>query len=458
MENKFDIVVLGAGLTGLSASYTLHKAGKKILVVDKNSRVGGVISTKEKNGFVYEEGPNTGVLGSIEMVELLEDLAPDCQLELGNENVSKRFILYKGKWQQLPSGLGKGITTPLFTWHDKFRILGEPFRKPGTKEDETLAELVKRRMGQSFLDYAIDPFILGVYAGDPAYLVPKYALPKLYNLEQDYGSFIGGSVKRMFGNKKTERDKKVTRKVFSIKGGLSNFMQTMHKRIGIDNFILGATDIRVNKLESGYQLNLKNANGELLEFQTEKVLTTMPAFELGASLPFVEPNLLEQLQNVFYAPVIEVAIGFNQWNGIPLDGFGGLIPFKEKRNILGVMYMSSLFEGRAPKDGALITVFIGGARKPELTELNDAEVKAMVGEEFKSLMGVDAFNPDLFEIMRHKRAIPQYGKESKERFEAVEKIREQYPGLIIGGNLHSGIGMADRAKQGVQLAQEMIIS
>jgi protoporphyrinogen/coproporphyrinogen III oxidase len=119
------------------------------------------------------------------------------------------------KWEPLPSGIIKGITTPLFTFPDKLRLLGEPFRKKGENPNETLADLVLRRMGKSFLDYAIDPFILGIYSGDPAKLVTKFAFPKLYRLEQDYGSFIKGALKKA-KEPKTEREKKATKEIFSV--------------------------------------------------------------------------------------------------------------------------------------------------------------------------------------------------------------------------------------------------
>ena len=455
MDTHFDVVILGAGLTGLSTSYYLNKAGLKIKVIDIKPNVGGVISTRQKNGFLFESGPNTGILGSTEIAELFEELQPDCQIELGNNNMTKRFILHKAKWQPLPAGLKQAITTPLFSFRDKLRILGEPFRKAGKDENETLAGLVKRRMGKSFLDYAIDPFILGVYAGDPSYLVTKYALPKLYNLEQTYGSFIGGSVRKMFVTK-TEAEKKATRKIFTIKGGLGQLINSLYQKVGADNFMLGVKNITINEGETGFTIDFVDENEQAVQITANKVVTTIPAFNLNEVLPFVEQKLLADVQNVYYAPVVEVAIGFNKWKGIPLDGFGGLIPYVENRDILGVMYMSSLFENRAPKEGALISVFIGGARKPGLTQLSDDEIKALVKREFKELMGVNDFNPDLFEISWHLRAIPQYGKESKERFEAVDKIQSNFKGLLIGGNLHGGIGMADRVKQGKLLADTVI--
>ena len=167
----------------------LKKAGINFLIIDKSAKTGGVIQTIREKGFVYETGPNTGVVSCPEMTELFEELAGKCELEVADPRAKRRLIWKNQAWHALPSGLMLPIGTPLFTWGDKFRILGEPFRAKGTDPNETLAELVKRRMGKSYLDYAIDPFISGIYAGDPTKLVTKYAMPKLYNLEQGIRKF-----------------------------------------------------------------------------------------------------------------------------------------------------------------------------------------------------------------------------------------------------------------------------
>ena len=151
---------------------------------------------------------------------------------------AKRYILKNGQWTPLPSGLISAINTPLFTLKDKFRILGEPFRKPGSDPDESVAQLVRRRLGESFLDYAVNPFISGVYAGDPEKLITRYALPKLYALEQNYGSFIKGSIAKA-RQKKTELEKKATREVFSAKGGLGNLIKALTLKIGKEKILTG---------------------------------------------------------------------------------------------------------------------------------------------------------------------------------------------------------------------------
>jgi oxygen-dependent protoporphyrinogen oxidase len=450
-----EVVILGAGLTGLTTAYHLKKGGLDVTILEKGSKAGGVINSVTENGFTYEEGPNSGVIANVEVLRLFDDLKDDCQLELANENVKRRYILKSGKWQALPSGLKSAVTTPLFSLKDKFRILGEPFRSPGKNPNETLAELVKRRLGQSFLDYAIDPFILGVYSGDPNRLVTRFALPKLYNLEQKYGSFIGGTIKKG-SEPKTEEEKRVTRGVFSTKGGLSSLINALKARIGEENIVTEIANLTVIPAGEHFLVSYTNSEGVMIELEAKKVISTIGAHQLDKVLPFVDPIQLSKITNLFYARVIEVILGFNQWKGIKLDAFGGLVPFRENRDILGALFMSSLFEERAPKDGALFSIFMGGVRRPELCDLSDDQVEAILKKEISAVMKLEEYKPDLLKIIHHQWAIPQYEADTEQRLKAVDDLEQKYPGLIIGGNLRNGIGMADRIYQASILAAAVL--
>jgi len=450
-KKKCDVVVIGAGLTGLTTAHYLKKANKNFIVLEKENRPGGVINSVSGQGFLYEKGPNTGVIGNTAVVELFTDLSELCEVELADNTVKKRYILKDEEWEQLPGGISGGIKTPLFTTKDKFRILGEPFRARGKDPHENLTSFVKRRLGESFYNYAIDPFIIGVYAGDPNVLIPKYALPKLYNLEQKYGSLIGGSIRKSF-EKKTEPEKQVNRKVFSLKGGLCSLTNALYKSAGKENFIFGAQQCKINPVDNTYIINLTDEKGDALIIKTNNVITTTGAYTLDSLLPFIEKKSIHNLTTLLYTKVIEVSIGFNKWEGINLDGFGGLIPSIEKRDLLGILYMSSLFKNRAPEGGALLTIFMGGVRRQDLMRLSDDEIKKIVEKECTGLMKLKQFNPVLFNMIRHEKAIPQYGIESGVRFETIMKLEKQYKGLFIGGNLKDGIGMADRIYQGKELA------
>ncbi len=448
---RTDIIILGAGLTGLTCAHYLAKKNRDFLIVDKQNRPGGVIGTVSENGFIYETGPNTGVISHPEVANLFDDLKTDISCELADKISEKRYILMNGKLETLPSGLIGGITTRLFSWKDKFRLLGEPFRNPGTDPDENLAHLVKRRMGKSFLDYAVDPFVLGIYAGDPAQLVPKYALPKLYNLEQEYGSFIGGAIKKKRRKKDLEA-KKATRKIFSVKGGLSRFTEALQQSAGAEKCLFDLQQITIAKCNNGYLLKGSVVKGDAIEILAKQVVSTVGAYALRNLFPFFNSKHLNKIESLHYTRVIEVAVGFKKWLGRPLDAFGALIPHCEKRDILGIMFMSSLFEGRAPEKGALMTIFIGGVRRQELCELDDKGIKKLVERELKDLLELHEFNPDLFRIMRHSNAIPQYCADSKMRYESIDALQNEFPNLVLAGNIRNGIGMADRIKQGKMIA------
>lgn len=444
--NHPKIAIIGAGLTGLTTAYYLKKAGFDVHVFEKADRVGGVIKTTYENGFIYESGPNTGILSNPEMVELLEDLKDECELEIADENAKARWIWKGKKWESLPSGIINGIKTPLFSFGDKLRILGEPFRKKGDNPQETLAELVLRRMGKSFLEYAVDPFILGIYSGDPAKLVTKYALPKLYRLEQDFGSFIGGAIKKKKLTK-TKRDKKATREVFSIKGGLQNLINALVVNIGKENISLKYANLSFEKQDNVYTLT-----GKTDAFT--HIISTVGSYQLEHLFPFVNSKIISQINQLQYAKVIQVTLGFKEWQGIKLNAFGGLVPSKENRDILGVLFLSSFLKNRAPNNGAILSIFLGGVRKPEMVDLNDNAIIELVENEFKSMMGLNEFAPDLIKITRYQHAIPQYSFESEQKLKAINNAEREFPGLILAGNIRNGIGMADRVKQGRMIFEQ----
>lgn len=451
---KTEVVIVGAGLTGLTMAFYLKKAGIDFRIIEKTGKTGGVIQTINEKGFVYETGPNTGVVSHPEMAELFEDMAGKCTLETADPNAKRRLILKYNRWHALPSGLWSAITTPLFTWYDKFRILGEPFRAKGTDPNEKLAELVKRRMGKSYLDYAVDPFISGIYAGDPNYLVTRFALPKLYQLEQEYGSFIKGAIKKA-KLPKDERTKKASREVFSAKGGLNKLIDALTESIGTENIILNAQETLAKPTEGGFLVQV-TTDHQLISLEASKLVTTTGSYALSGLLPFLNEEEIAPFNELKYAAVVQVLLGFTQWKGMSLKAFGGLIPRKENKKSLGALFTSSFFEGRAPKDGALISVFMGGTKRPDIVTMSDAQIQDLLEDELPELLGIDELTPDVMRICRYPKAIPQYGESTNQRYEMIDRLQKKYQGLFLAGNIRDGIGMADRVKQGRTIAEELI--
>lgn len=453
-SNKVDITIIGAGLTGLTTAFYLVKAGFKVLVLEKTAHTGGVINTRNKKGFVYETGPNTGIIGTADIVELFNDLKEDISPEIANPKSKSRWILKNGKWNALPSGLFQAIATPLFTMRDKLRILGEPFRKAGKNENESVADLVKRRLGKSYLDYAVDPFISGIYAGDPEKLITRFALPKLYNLDHQYGSFIRGAIKKK-KEPKTEIEKKVSREVFSIRGGLYQLIKSLEKRVGSDHIYTEVSNIQTVNEPDGFKIKFRQSSGEEQDVFSTKLISTIGGIGLAQLLPFVSKEEMEAISNTEYARVVQLVACYNNWKGIPLNAFGGLIPSKENKKSLGVLFTSSIFKDRAPEGGAVISVFMGGMRNPDMIDKTDDEIKDIAMRELEETLGSDQ-KPEFLEIFRYTHAIPQYTINTEERLMTIDKVEQKFPGLIIAGNLKDGIGMADRIKQAKNLAEKLI--
>jgi len=441
------VAIIGAGITGLTTAFYLKKASIPFTVFEKSDKLGGVMQSKTDGTFIYETGPNSGVISHTEIADLFCELEGKCELELANDSSEKRLIWKNGKWHPLPSGLLSAIGTPLFKFSDKLRVLGEPFRKKGSNPNEDLASLVKRRLGNSFLDYAIDPFILGIYAGDPAYIVPKYALPKLYNLEQDYGSFIGGAIKKA-RIPKTENDKKANRKIFSTKGGLGKLISALVEEVGEENIF---TKTKIEIIDNAFTVLV---NGKKQQFS--QIVYTGTSKRLSNLMPFINKDTLKPIESLKYAKVVEASIGFKKWEGRELNAFGGLVPYREDKNILGVLFMSNLFKNRAPEGGALFTIFSGGMRKAYLTELPENDLKARIAKDFNEMMGLKSFKPDLFELNYYNQAIAQYGADSEARLASISQIEKENSGLFLAGSMRDGVGIADRVKQGKEIALQIV--
>ena len=449
----YDVVIIGAGLTGLATAYALRASGLRVALVEKEARLGGVIHTEQEAGFTFEQGPNTGLISTPEVAKLLAHFPQLTQI--ASAKAKRRLILKTKQGTQrffpLPYSLASAISTPLFTLRDKLRLLGEPLRKRGSHPEETIASLVKRRMGRSFLDYAIDPFIGGIYAGDPDKLVTKYALPKLYLLEQEHGSFIRGAIAKARAPKDTDAQS-VTKEIFSTRGGLSSLIHTLAQDLTQDQLYLSAHQAKITPQQTeGFQINFIQ-HGIKQELFTHQVVTTVPAPALPSLLPFLSVREdLAPILSLRYAPIVQVVWGVDQ--EIPqFHAFGGLIPSHEDPYVLGILHPSACFPDRAPEGSSLLSIFLGGMRSPELIDWSDEDILSLVRERLQRILGLSVA-PTIHRIYRHRHAIPQYEASSGARFARIKELEEAIPGLHLGGAISEGIGIPDRIKQAYRLAR-----
>ncbi len=446
MSEKLDVVVIGAGLTGLSTAHKLHKKGIKYVVLERKPRAGGQIQSYHEGGFTFESGPNTGILSQPEVLELFDDY-PDL-LQIARPEAKKRLILKQGRFHPLPSGLSSAISTSLFSWGDKLRILLEPWRERGTSPDESVASLVRRRLGESYYRYAVDPFVGGIYAGDPEKLVTRHALPKLYNLERQHGSFVRGAI-AFVRRKKTERERRATKEVFSAYGGLSSLTDAISETIE-EKLKLGVNVLGIEYLAPYDWLIRYEQQGKCYELRTRHIVTTIGTEELAHMFSSLDVDWLPILA-MRYAPIVQVVCGYEHAPDIDFNAFGGLVPSIEDSNVLGILNPSATFSGRTPEGGLLLSLFLGGMRAPEIIDFSDDKINQIVEDRLFSTLSLRQ-KPDLFRIFRHRRAIPQYEKTTDDRLSKIDELERQFLGLHIGGNMLGGIGMPDRIKQGFDLA------
>jgi oxygen-dependent protoporphyrinogen oxidase len=281
-------------------------------------------------------------------------------------------------------------------------------------------------------------------------LVTRYALPKLYNLEQTYGSFTGGAFFKAL-ERRTERDRMATKKVFSVHGGLNRLTDALADAIGRDRIIVSVGSIKIEPCEGLWEVEFVTPEGRQI-LNVERVITTVGAYALRDLLPFVEKREMDKIACLRYAPVVQVSIGVRDVGKLDFRAFGGLVPSCEGRDVLGILFSGACFEGRAPKGGMLFSFFMGGVKKSYLTELSDCEIENIVVREFHEMLGFPLNKePDLLHISRHVNAIPQYEKDTGERIAAVERLQKRFGNLIVAGNLRDGVSMADRIRQGVSI-------
>ncbi len=450
MENK-KIVVLGAGISGLATAFQLQQRGFEVTVLEKKSEPGGSMISEKTDGFLVEYGPNSGLETTPIIKQLVEAVGLSDEMIYANEKGNKRYILRGGRLFPLPMSGSQFLKTKLFSTKAKLRLFAEPFI--GKSEDgyyQSISDFVRRRLGQEFLDYAINPFVAGVYAGNPDKLSVKSAFPKLYRLEEVYGGLIKGMIKGRKERKERGEDSKQDAKMFSFKNGMQSFPKALASKL---NQVHYNCDIhKVEKSDAGYKITYAQ-NGEEKYFVSDKILSTLPAYVTANVFKKIDSELSNHLEKIYYPPVMALSLGFNKTDiGQALDGFGYLIPEKEKKSYLGAIWSSVIFEDRAEDDKAAFTIFVGGARSPELFEMTEDDLYKKVLTEFKETMKISA-EPVFMKKKIWEKAIPQYNLGYIEHENYFEKFEKENLGLYLGGNYRGGISVGDCVKNSEKITK-----
>lgn len=450
-----SVAVIGAGITGLTAAFRLHRAGVAVTVYEASDRTGGVIQSTRADGFLAESGPNTLLETSPVIADLVRDLGLETTKLHSNPAAKNRYVVRGGQPVPVPDRPAGMFTSKLFSAGAKFRLLTEPFvRRAAPDTEESVAQFVLRRLGREFLDYAINPMIAGIYAGDPARLSVTHAFPKLHALEQRHGSLILGQI---FGARERARSKEVSKQSapkFSFPDGLQTLTDTLHQELR-DSVRLRSSVKAIRQTRESWALDVSGGGRETV-CEHEAVLLAGTAHKLAEIRLETNSNLsLAPLSEIPYAPVASLVLGFRRADvEHPLDGFGVLVPEVERLNILGVIFSSSLFPDRAPAGHVTLTCYVGGRRAPALATHDTKSIVALALADLRTLLGVKG-RPVFVHHSIYPKAIPQY-EVGFGRFRALmDNLEAKAPGLFLAGHYRDGISLSDSIVSGAKAAERI---
>ncbi|HEX5084926.1 MAG TPA: protoporphyrinogen oxidase [Blastocatellia bacterium] len=451
---NFDSVVIGAGVSGLVAAHRLKKMGRDPLLIESGDRVGGVIQSREVEGFLIECGPNS-LRGSHELLDLVEELDLTGEL-ITADHRAPAYIYAGGRLQAAPMSLPAFLKTKLISNAAKLRLLLEPFVKARREGgEESIASFVRRRLGDEILERMVAPFLSGVYAGDPEELSVQACFPKLAEFEAESGGILRGALRAARRSRQqTGSPKRSLRpyRLCSFRHGLSVLPEALSGSIG-DRLLTGARIIDI-KSAGGFEIKIEH-RGEIKTIKSPTLLVSTPAHVTAHLLNAVAPEIAAFVAEIPYVSIASVPLAFrdDQVYCEP-DGFGFLAPRGEGLRTLGSIWNSSLFAERAPEGWVCLTNFIGGATDAEAVKLSDEELIRIVHDDLNKVLGISG-EPRRLPITRYERAIPQYTLGHAARVERIEAALRGVPGLYIAGNYLRGISLGDCIKNAETVAVEI---
>ncbi|WP_410511834.1 protoporphyrinogen oxidase [Paenibacillus sp. BR2-3] len=461
-DTSRKIVIVGGGLSGLSAAFYVRKyykeAGIKpeIIIVDKDKTLGGKIETLHRDGFVIEKGPDSFLARKTAMIDLAKELELDHELVTTNPNAKKTYILQKEKLHPMPAGLVLGIPTEirpflksgLVSFKGKVRAMMDFILPPRrSKEDESLGQLIERRLGTEVLENMTEPLLAGIYAGDMHKISLQATFPQFGEIERQYGSLIRGMTT---GRKPVETHTGTKKSAFltfrqglqSLVYALINDLHDVEQRTETAVTAIIVRDTDGTAEHPRYEVELDN--GE-----------TLPADDIYVTVQnFAAADLLRShvdvsaLDAVNYVSVANVVMAFSKKDtATEYDGSGFLVPRKEGRNITACTWTSTKWLHTSPEDKVLLRFYVGRSGDEQNVQLPDEALAELVRKDVREIMGITA-KPLFTEITRLMHSMPQYpvghpGNISKLR----DELGAVLPGVYAFGAGYDGIGMPDCIKQ-----------
>ncbi len=462
------VVVIGGGITGLSAAYMLQKAvesGKQVdyLLVEKDDRLGGKIWTEQIDGYTVEGGPDCFLADKPGCFDMARETGIEDRIIGSNEASKKTYVFADNRLNRLPDGLMGLVPTklvpfalsPLISWPGKIRMAFDLFipKKQGD-EDETLGSFVKRRLGKEALDKIAEPLIGGIHAGDPDKMSLKATFPRFIQMEQNYGSLLRAMLAargKMPKPKPPEPGKPKRTFFMSFVGGMGELTDTIAAKLDPKKVLTGKTVTHIDKnTGGGYLVHIEGME----PIAADAVILTAPAHEAVKVVEGLDKAMADNLAGIPQATSATVNLAFRRSDvNTSLEAFGFIVPISEGRKIKAGTYSSTKWDYRTPdNDHVLIRAFVGGAMNQELVFQDDEVLLKMVLDELKDIVGLTA-SPVMHRIFRWVKGMPQYTIGHLDRVAAIEARTAANPGLYVVGGSYRGVGVPDCINVGKKAAE-----
>ncbi len=456
-ERVPHIAVIGGGIAGLATAYLIREQGRArgcnpdITVLEARDAAGGSTRTDHVDGFTCEWGPNGFLDNEPATLELVEQLGLATHLVKANENASRRYIYHHGKLRELPTKPAAFLSSNIVPLSAKLRIAGE-FLVPAKRNDaeETVYAFGRRRLGETFASYLLDPMVSGIFAGNVKELSLPAVFPKMVEMEREYGGLFKAMIAK-------QREAKRSGKRSGGPAGANATLTTFTNGMGeLTATLASQLDgcIRLSSPVSGLSYSsgqyLVRSNGTAVH--ADAVVLACPSYAAADILNMWMPETAEAIRAIPYAPVDVVCHGHPLPNvEHSLNGFGVLIPRSEGFRILGSLWCDAIFPGQAPAGQHLLRTMVGGACDPGVIELSVSELEAVAHAEHQHLLGVRRA-PEFRRVFRHAKGIAQYTLGHLERVAATEHLEHQLRGLFFTGASYRGVSVNGCAKDAFRVA------
>ena len=423
-------VVIGAGLSGLVRAHALAARGDDVLLFETASRPGGVVRSEERDGWLLELGPNT-VRPTSELWGLVEDLGLESEALLADPRLP-RFVDFGGRLHALPASFGGLVSSRLLSTRGKLRMIAEPLVPRGEPFRETVREFFTRRLGPEVAERVVEPFVSGIWAGRSDRMSLAEAFPPLARWESESGSITRGALAGLRRKPKPKRSGR--RGLLSFRGGLETLPRRLAANLG-ERARFGARVESVRREDGGWKLSVSGS-----DIAADHLCVAATAPEAARLVAAVDADASAALSAIPHSPLVVLHLSAPAIS--KLRGFGHLVVPQRARRILGAIWSSSIFPGRAPEGRSLLTVFLGGARDPGAIDLDDGTLLDVAARDLAAALEIPA-DFAVVRVTRYTRAIPQYDLEHGKRVETLERAEARLPGLSFLGSYRGGVSVGD---------------